>query len=93
MPSANILIVDDTPFNNEVLKIGLSAQGYHIDTAISAAAARPAGRPSRRSPRPYMQATPATENPTLTSRATTCDSPANRHSTPVSHCSSGGPQG
>jgi signal transduction histidine kinase len=39
MPSANILIVDDTPFNNEVLKIGLSAQGYHIDTAISAQAA------------------------------------------------------
>lgn len=36
MPAANILIVDDTPFNNEVLRIGLSAQGYHIDTAISA---------------------------------------------------------
>lgn len=39
MPSANILIVDDTPFNNEVLRIGLSAHGYHIDTAISAAVA------------------------------------------------------
>ena len=39
MPAANILIVDDTPFNNEVLRIGLSAHGYHIDTAISAAVA------------------------------------------------------
>lgn len=39
MPSANILIVDDTPFNNEVLKIGLSAHGYQIDTATSAAVA------------------------------------------------------
>lgn len=39
MSAANILIVDDTPFNNEVLKIGLSAHGYRIDTAISAAAA------------------------------------------------------
>lgn len=36
MPAANILIVDDTPFNNEVLKIGLSAHGYKIDTALSA---------------------------------------------------------
>lgn len=39
MPAANILIVDDTPFNNEVLKIGLSAHGYRIDTALSAAIA------------------------------------------------------
>lgn len=39
MPSANILIVDDTPFNNEILKIGLSAHGYQIDTAPSAAEA------------------------------------------------------
>ena len=39
MPSANLLIVDDTPFNNEVLRIGLSAHGYHIDTAGSAAVA------------------------------------------------------
>lgn len=37
MPSANILIVDDTPFNNEVLRIGLTAKGYQIDTATSAA--------------------------------------------------------
>lgn len=39
MPLANILIVDDTPFNNEVLKVGLSAHGYQIDTALSAALA------------------------------------------------------
>ncbi|GIK30171.1 MAG: response regulator [Chloroflexi bacterium] len=40
MPAAVILLVDDTPLNNEILRIGLGQNGYQTLTALSAEAAR-----------------------------------------------------